>query len=175
MNIKDELLKIKKRVKALHAAVIIILSADTVVMIALLIIYRRLFIENFIRYSMIALSCLTFMLVVATACAFIEKRIKRNKKCLVENIAGTISDEDKALAKELMKKWQKVAWAPMHKNYVLKIIEDLYCLKTGIKIDNVEFYAMLADKYSDETANPQYIFIQDTYKLAERNSYTLQE
>ena len=135
-------------------------------------------------FLIVGLSCVAFLVVIIIIGVFVERRIKRNIKDYIEEYAGIISDEDKALAKEILKRWKKFLWkaenlishgftGKKHQGFEGKITEDLVNIKKGIKVETSTLYGWLQDKVVDEPTKPQPELIIEICELVVRNSYIL--
>ena len=171
MSIREQLKQIKKRSRTLSVSAIIAWCINGAAWIIAALTVKR-FIGVFMAVLFIS------MVLIITVWILIDRRIAKNRKSLVEEFAGVVSDEDKKLAQELLKKWtscylKSIKWVLSEFREEVyphgqTVIGDLASLKKGIKVDAPLPYPWL-DR--DEPNIPE--IIKDICMLMDRNSYTL--
>lgn len=176
MNFENEIVKIKKRIEMLHFISIILLVFNIIIWLTALFIYYN----NDLVLFIIGFGCILFMIVVIIVGFYIEKRLNKNLKNLVETIAGCVSENNKKTAKDLLRRWKKHYLASMKFSFYdtksekypfgSQIIEDLSQINKGIKIKKRWFYDSLINEDYGEIGNS---LINEIINLINYNSYTL--
>ena len=182
MNPKEQISKIKQRVKIFHIIVILLLILNAIVWFSTLIMYGK---NDFVLFC-VGLSCVSFLIIVIIVGILIERRIKRNLKEFVEKFAGAVSCEEKERANELLKKWKKLFISTSFKEgfkfsaltgkekypFGNHIVEDLVAVKKGIKVEIKAFYALIVNEDFGTEANS---LLSDICCLIANNSYMINE
>lgn len=173
MNTREQIKKIKKRVKTLHLVVTLSLIANGVIWFSVFLSNR----QNVYVWLPVGLSCFVLLIAIIISLVLIEMRIKRHLKTFVETYVGKVSNEDIETARILHEKWGKhylkqVARIDhkIYKPYDSVIFEDLKNIRKGIKTELTNAYIILRRTDYGEEANQ---LLKEIQEIVERNSYTI--
>ena len=183
MNAREELEKIKKQTRVYHISAILLLAVNAVVWFSVLFGYYISENGSWRVLLIAGIGCISFLVAIIIVCYVIERRMNRKLKIFAGEFAGIVSDEDRALAKILQKRWKKVYiksikifFDEFRKEtypFGMKMLSDLGALTNGVKIELSIVYTQLAEVPYDEASDRNAELINDIVTLLTQNSYVL--